>query len=69
LRDVLLLNASTDESDLYSFWLEGCGYRVTVAQSVAAARQIARKDTVDVLVIRRLLWRRLAAPRGGATVE
>lgn len=48
---VLLLNASLDESEMYAFWLKACGYRVTVAQTIAAARHLARTETVDVLVI------------------
>lgn len=36
---------------MYGVWLESCGYRVTVARSLASARKVARKETIDVLVI------------------
>lgn len=48
---VLLLNASIDESEMYALWLQLCGYRVTVARDLAAARQVARREAVDVLVV------------------
>lgn len=48
---VLLLNASPDESEMYALWLESCGYRITVAHDLLAARRIVRRDPVDVLVI------------------
>jgi DNA-binding response OmpR family regulator len=68
---ILLLTASPDESDMYAFWLQSCGYRVSVAKDRASARRLTRGQGVDVLVIDALFapakraevarrWRRLA---------
>jgi DNA-binding response OmpR family regulator len=54
---VLLLNASSDESEMYAVWLAGCGYRVTVTRDLASARRVARRDPIDVLVIDALFGR------------
>ena len=50
-RHVVLLNATSDESDMYAWWLESSGYCVSVVRDGPGVWRLATTDLLDVLVI------------------